>query len=315
MSNLTQRILTAVVAIPIIIAICMVGGVVFFTFVALISAVALYEFYQLSVAKGAKPLLWLGIVAGFFVNLSFFHAKTGIAIAAFFERMDIAVPFPSQAQMYLLTILIAIIVLTLVELFRNNGSAILNISTTVFGILYISTFFGTFIGLREVFVPQDFPILRYFATEAAFRDPTVLDNIYRWGGYTVISLFAIIWICDTAAFHVGSVWGKHKLYPRVSPNKSWEGAVAGFVFAILSAIAAKYLVLEYLPLGSAVVIGAIVGTIGQLGDLAESLFKRDAGVKDSSALIPGHGGAFDRFDSLLLVAPCVYLYIDYVLFG
>ncbi len=315
MSNLTQRILTAVVAIPIIIAICMVGGFVFFTFVALISAVALYEFYQLSAAKGAKPLLWLGILAGFFVNLSFFHAKTRIAVATLFERMNIAVPFPSQAQMYLLTILIALVVLTLVELFRNNGSAILNSATTFFGILYISTFFGTFIGLREIFLPQDFPILRYFATEAAFRDPAVLGNIYRWGGYTVISLFAMIWICDTAAFHVGSVWGKHKLYPRVSPNKSWEGAIAGFVFAILSAVAAKYLVLDYLPLGSAIVIGTIVGTIGQLGDLAESLFKRDAGVKDSSALIPGHGGAFDRFDSLLLVAPCVYLYIDYVLFG
>ncbi len=315
MSNLTQRILTAVVAIPIIVILCMVGGAAFFIFVALISAVALHEFYRLSEIKGAKPLRGLGTTAGFFINLSFFHAKTRTAVSALFEQLNIAIPFPSQAQMYLLTIILALVILTLVELFRNNGSSIMNLSTTLFGVLYISTFFGTFVGLREIFTPQDFPILRYFASEAAFRDPEILSRVYRWGGYTVISLFAIIWICDTAAFHVGSVWGKHKLYPRVSPNKSWEGAIAGFIFAIISAMAAKYLVLEYLPVGSAVVVGAIVGTIGQLGDLAESLMKRDAGVKDSSTLIPGHGGAFDRFDSLLLVAPCVYLYMDYVLFG
>ncbi len=130
----------------------------------------------------------------------------------------------------------------------------------------------------------------------------------------VISLFAIIWICDTAAFHVGSALGRHKLFPRVSPNKSWEGAVAGFVAALLAAAAAKYLVLEFLTLGSAVLIGAIVGIFGQIGDLVESLLKRDAGVKDSSTLIPGHGGVFDRFDSLLLVSPLVYLYVDFILF-
>ena len=127
----------------------------------------------------------------------------------------------------------------------------------------------------------------------------------------MISIFAMIWICDSAAFHVGSALGKHKLFPRVSPQKSWEGAVAGLIAAILVALAAKYLVLTFLPVTSAIVLGAIVGTIGQLGDLTESLLKRDAGVKDSSTLIPGHGGVFDRFDSLLLVAPCAYLYLEY----
>jgi phosphatidate cytidylyltransferase len=139
-------------------------------------------------------------------------------------------------------------------------------------------------------------------------------TIYQAGGYTVISVFAIIWICDSAAYHFGSAFGRHKLFPRVSPNKSWEGAVMGFVFAVGSAIIARQLVLPYLSMADAVVIGLIVGVAGQLGDLAESLLKRDAGVKDSSNLIPGHGGVFDRFDSLLFVSPLVYLYLEFIVF-
>ena len=315
MSNLTQRILVAVFAIPIILFLCMAGGLYFFVFIALVSAVSLTEFYRLAEAKGASPLATLGIIGGFCINLSFFHLKLRTFVTGMLDSWGMAIPFPSQTQLLVIVLLLIVVVLSVRELFRNRGSALLNLSTTLFGILYISLFFGTFIGLRELFVPFDFPVLRYFPSAASLADPQLIARIDRWGGYTVISLFAMIWICDTAAFHVGSAMGKHKLFPRVSPNKSWEGAVAGFIFAIITALAAKYLVLEYLSAAHAIVIGSIVGTIGQLGDLTESLMKRDAGVKDSSTLIPGHGGAFDRFDSLLLVAPCVYLYIDYFLFS
>jgi phosphatidate cytidylyltransferase len=98
----------------------------------------------------------------------------------------------------------------------------------------------------------------------------------------------------------------------VSPKKSWEGAVFGFVGALITMLVARLLVLDYLRFQDAVIIGIIVGVFGQVGDLVESRFKRDAGVKDSSAIIPGHGGVYDRFDSLVFVAPIVYLYIDFV---
>ena len=315
MSNLTQRILTAVVAIPIILFLCMSGGIYFLGFIVLASAMALREFYKLAETKGAKPLVAMGLVSGFFVNLSFYHAKLQIFVASLFNSMGIAIPFPTQAQLVLITFLVVVVALSLIELFRNDGSSLLNLSTTIMGILYISFFFGTFIGLRELFVPMDFPMLRYFSSESSFTDPVIAMQVYRWGGYTVISVFAMIWICDTAAFHTGTAIGRHKLFPRVSPNKSWEGAVAGFVAAILTAIVARYLVLEYLSFGSAIIIGTIVGIFGQLGDLIESLLKRDAGIKDSSNLSPGHGGVFDRFDSLLLVSPLVYLYLDFILFS
>ena len=314
MNNLTLRVLTAVVAVPIIVLICMAGGLYFFGFVAIASAIALREFYVIAEAKGAKPLVALGILSGFFVNLSFYHSKLRAFVFNLFEAQGIVIPFPTQTQLLFITLIVIVAVLTLVELFRNKGSALLNLSTTLMGIFYISLFFGTFIGLREVFVPLDFPMLRYFSDESSFMDPIAASQVYKWGGYTVISIFATIWICDSAAFHAGTAIGRHKLFPRVSPNKSWEGAIFGFVFAIGSAIAAKYIVLEYLSLNNAIVIGVIVGTFGQLGDLVESLLKRDAGVKDSSTLIPGHGGVFDRFDSLLFVAPIVYLYLDFIVF-
>jgi phosphatidate cytidylyltransferase len=100
----------------------------------------------------------------------------------------------------------------------------------------------------------------------------------------------------------------------VSPNKTWEGAVAGCVGAVAAFVAGKYLALPYLGVLEAAVCGAIVGVVGQMGDLVESLFKRDAGVKDSSTLIPGHGGVLDRFDSLLLSSPLLFLFLDFIVF-
>ena len=201
-----------------------------------------------------------------------------LVLNVFFEWIDF----------YNLSIAISLILL-LVELFRNKSSAILNLGVTYLGIFYIGLFASTILGIRELY--------------------NFSDQLYNQGGYLIISLFVTIWICDSAAFFLGTAFGKNKLFPRVSPNKSWEGAIAGFVFAVLAMVAAHYLVLDFLSLTDAIVIGALVGIIGQIGDLVESLVKRDAKVKDSSALIPGHGGIFDRFDSLLFVAPFVYIYL------
>jgi len=121
-------------------------------------------------------------------------------------------------------------------------------------------------------------------------------------------------VCDTAAYIVGSYLGKHKLIPRISPNKSIEGTVAGFFFALITAYICYITFIQGLRLQDALVIGGIAGSIGQYGDLFESMFKRDAGVKDSSHIIPEHGGILDRFDSLTLSAPVVFLYLSYCAF-
>ena len=107
--------------------------------------------------------------------------------------------------------------------------------------------------------------------------------------------------------------GKHKIFPRVSPKKSWEGTIAGVLISPLSMWLALQLFLPEFPQTHAVVLGAIIGVVGPVGDFAESLLKRDASIKDSSALIPGHGGVLDRFDSIMFVAPVVWLYLKVVM--
>ncbi|MDP2208856.1 MAG: phosphatidate cytidylyltransferase [Bacteroidota bacterium] len=314
MSNLTVRILTAVLAIPIIILLVIFGDIFFLLFVLIISFLAQNEFYKLAAVKGSKPIAGLGLFTGSLIILSFFHKKVQFFVVEFFEKNNVFIPFPSQTQLILIISVLAVITILLVEMFRNRDNAIQNISTTVLGIFYVPLFLGTLVGIRELFIPFDFPVYRFFPVEVNLSD-SVKDQIYLWGGYTVLTIFATIWICDTAAYFGGKMFGKHKLFERVSPNKTWEGAISGFIFAIAFVVAAKYLVLDYLSVENAVVIGIIVGVFGQLGDLAESKLKRDAGVKDSSTLIPGHGGVLDRFDSVLFVAPLVFLFLDFVVFS
>jgi phosphatidate cytidylyltransferase len=310
--KLLTRVLVALVAIPLILWLTMRGGYSFFALVALISALSLYEYYRLAEAKGVFPQKMLGLAAGFAVNGVFVFERFQVDAYSFFAALGIRLPLFSLHQVLTAVLLIFLLSVALVELFRIKGSPLLNVAVTVAGVLIISLCFGTLIFLRELF-PYGFPMSRFFPPEIGYS--VKLAQIDRWGGYTVISLLAAIWLCDTAAYFGGASLGRHRLFERVSPKKTWEGAIFGFVFAVVTMIGAKYLVLTYLALQHAIALGVFVGVFGQLGDLIESRFKRDAGVKDSSALIPGHGGAYDRFDSLVYLSPIVYLYIDYVVFS
>lgn len=190
---------------------------------------------------------------------------------------------------FLLLIIVSLLLLT--ELFRCKESAIANLGATLLGIFYIGFFTSSVEKIRE------------------FYKSTLFN--YDQGGYLIIAILASIWICDSAAYFLGSAYGKHKMLPRISPNKSWEGALTGFIFSVVTMVVAKFIMLDLLSLENAIVIGLIIGIFGQAGDFVESMIKRDANVKDSSSLIPGHGGIFDRFDSLIFSAPLIYLYIYY----
>jgi phosphatidate cytidylyltransferase len=297
-----------------ILLLVLAGGFYFFAFIALVSAIALHEFYLLARAKGVRPQTWLGLLLGLLVNAVFIHGRIQLAVVGALERSGIALPWPGMAQSFLILLLLSVPLFLVIELFRNNGSAIANVSATLFGVTYVSVFLGSLVGIRELFVPADFPVYAHFQIVGPAVPDDVAVTIYRWGAYTVLSILASIWLCDSAAYFAGRAFGKHKLFERVSPKKTWEGAIAGLAFAVAAFLVAKALALPFLSYSSAVVCGLIVGVFGQMGDLAESLLKRDAGVKDSSTLIPGHGGVLDRFDSLMFVSPLIYFYLDFVVF-
>ncbi len=131
------------------------------------------------------------------------------------------------------------------------------------------------------------------------------------GPYYIYFLFAVIFLGDTGAYFLGTLMGRHKMTPMASPNKTWEGSVGGLVLAGLGALAAQQILLKEINFLQAVTCGIFVHAVAQLSDPLESLFKRAAGVKDSSNLLPGHGGFLDRIDSLILAAPFFYYFIRF----
>jgi phosphatidate cytidylyltransferase len=133
-----------------------------------------------------------------------------------------------------------------------------------------------------------------------------LRQLDRGVGWIVLCL-TVTWLNDTGAYFTGRAFGRHKLYPRISPSKTWEGAAGGLLASVAGALAVKHLFLSDLPVWAAAVVGVGGGILGPLGDLSESMIKRAFGRKDSSRLLPGHGGILDRIDALLFNAPFVWL--------
>jgi phosphatidate cytidylyltransferase len=131
------------------------------------------------------------------------------------------------------------------------------------------------------------------------------------GPFYIYFLFAVVFLGDSGAYLFGKLWGRRKMAPWASPNKTWEGSVGGILFAVLGAVAARELLIQEVGLAQAAVCGAFVHAVAQVSDPLESLFKRAVGVKDSSNLLPGHGGFLDRVDSLLLAAPFYYFFVRY----
>jgi phosphatidate cytidylyltransferase len=156
--------------------------------------------------------------------------------------------------------------------------------------------FNTLLGLIYVLVPCAFLIIMVFDEQKNFHPEKVLGMIF------------FIWINDTGAYLVGSFIGKHKLYERISPNKTWEGTLGGIALCIALSFVMVH-IFPQLALKHWVVISVIVAVFGTLGDLVESMLKRMAGIKDSGKLMPGHGGVLDRFDSLFFATPFVFCYL------
>jgi len=271
MSNLAKRIAFAVVAIPIAIGIVWVGGWPLAGALAALGALGAGEVYGLARRQGVEAQVPAGIAAAI-----------GIPLVAYWTRAHPADAWVAWALGVLWLLAVPALAMRRGPAARPLAAA----AITVFGALYASGTLAFLLLLRHPGAGPDGALPR-----------TAL----------VLLPLVVTWLCDTAAMTAGRAVGGPRLAPALSPGKTWAGAIGGALTALVTAVALGVLVLDplgwALPLPALIAVGLAVGVLGQLGDLAESLFKREAGVKDSSALIPGHGGVLDRLDSLYYGIP------------
>jgi phosphatidate cytidylyltransferase len=282
-----KREIAAAVAIPVVLGILfLLPSIAFDLLVAAIGLAALWEFYRLAEKTGHPVAKSVGIAAG---AVMLFAAAFRFAGSA---EMPSSTLSPGVMQRvssiasdlrwmqiggagFVWFLLVLVFLSTLASLFALPPSvALAGSASTVFGVLSVAL-------------------------------PTAaMDYLRLISPRAVLFLFLIVWGCDSFAYYTGRALGKHKLAPRISPNKTWEGTIGGFVGAtLIGAAGGTWWLAPQLGPGMGAVAGALASSAGQIGDLVESMWKRGAGVKDSGTFLPGHGGFYDRVDSLLFAGP------------
>jgi phosphatidate cytidylyltransferase len=271
--NLVQRIVVAAIAIPLVVGIIWLGGWVLAATLAVLGVLGAREIYDFGRRQGIEPLERTGWLAAAAIPLLAYWAKG--------SELHWAEPALYLGALWLM------VVLSLAMARRGpRGRPLTSVSITLFGCLYASGLLSFLIAIRHGGVA-----------------------VVRPTGYVLLTVFPLVitWICDTAAMAVGTAVGGPRLAPILSPNKTHAGAIGGMVGGIIAALALGMLVLNRqgwsFSYGQLLVFGLVISIVGQIGDVAESLLKREAGLKDSSSLIPGHGGVLDRLDSLYFVVP------------
>jgi phosphatidate cytidylyltransferase len=280
--RLGQRELAAAVAIPIVLAVLFLAPpIVFNAFLSLIALGALWEFYRMAEKTGHPVAKTIGLASGALVlgGASLLWGPVHFEMPSG-AILDVVVR--SRPAFWFGAGLAAVFLAAVAPLFSRvpPASALAGASSTLFGVFLIALPAAAMCYLRG-FSPR-----------------------------AVLFLLLLIWACDSFAYYFGRAFGRHLLAPVVSPKKTWEGSAAGLVGATLFGAAAGtwWFVPELGPLRGAL-LGACASTAGQIGDLVESLWKRGAGVKDSGTFLPGHGGFYDRIDSLLFAGPVMAAFI------
>lgn len=213
-------------------------------------------------------------------GLSFF---TGLAINVYLFASVFLASFCQMPYTIFLGLIPLVLLLPIIELFGKDANPTGNMAVALMGVVYTAVPFSFLLLICSYTGSYDFKML--------------------------VALFCILWANDSGAYLVGSSFGKHKLLERISPKKTWEGTIGGAVFAALVSVALFYW-MEDVNCVRSILIGLLTVVFGTLGDLTESMMKRQFNVKDTGNILPGHGGLLDRFDSLLFSAPVFYLYIS-----
>jgi len=277
-----KRELAAAVAIPIVLAVLFVGPAILFNaLVALVSLAAVWEFYRLAEKTGHPVAKTVGLavsallLGGAALLWGPFRFETPAG-----DLVEVAVK--TRPSFWFVAGLAAVFLAAIAPMASRvpPASALSGAASTIFGVV-------------SIVLPA-----------------TAICLLRARSARAVLALLALVWVCDSCAYYFGKRLGKHRLAPVISPKKTWEGSIAGLVGATAFGAAAGtwWLLPELGPLRGALA-GALASTAGQIGDLVESLWKRGAGVKDSGAFLPGHGGFYDRIDSLLFAAPVLAAFV------
>lgn len=260
----------AALFVPVILWVIVRGGWAFRLYVEIVVVLGAWEFFRLVGRGGGAPRPVWGIPLTAALGCSFWFLPPG--------AWKVTLP---------LTLLTLGLLLRPVWVSGGERPALPPGGPTVVGALYVGGLFAHQVALREV---------------AGISAGTP-------GWSYLLLVYLVIWASDTASYFVGRGWGRHRLLPRVSPGKTWEGAVGGLLGGLLVTALFARVLPRALPMGQALALGGLVALAGQVGDLAESALKRACGAKDSSGLLPGHGGILDRYDGLLFATPVAYYYL------
>ena len=271
-SNLVKRSVTGILFVVVMVGCILAGPIPFAVLFALITALAVREFSSLANAYG-----------GVRVNV----AITSLGGAYLFLGAMACCTLASDARVFLPYVAL-LLYLLVSELYLKRKDPVGNWAYTV---------------LSQVYVAMPFSLLCMLA----FRvDPAASSVVYE--PLLPLSVFVFLWLSDTGAYCVGSLLGRHRLFERISPKKSWEGSIGGAVFAVAASLVfARFC--PFMSWGQWVGLSVVVVVFGTWGDLTESLLKRHYGIKDSGNILPGHGGLLDRFDSSLMAIPAAAVYL------
>lgn len=277
MANLVARTVTGVIFVAAVVT-CFLRPLAMEILFALVTGLTIWEYTGLvNVKENVQVNRFISTVAGVYFFL---------AVGGFCSGL---VPTGAVFIPYLLTV----VYLFISELYAGGGNAIEDWAHTMLGQMYIALPFST---------------VNVLAFNAGVGGQTVYNYIVP------LCVFIFLWTNDTGAYCSGSLFGRHKLFPRISPGKSWEGSIGGAVLVIAVAVAVYCYVPQIgaelqLSLIQWVGLGIVIVVFGTWGDLVESLFKRTLGIKDSGNILPGHGGMLDRFDSSLMAMPAAVVYL------
>lgn len=243
----------------------------------------------------------------FLPMLGFFLVLQVLILAALFEFYNLSLKrqlFPKKT----FGIVIALIISSSF-LFEEVSLELALFVSFFLGAVYFLVTFNKLEKLRHFFssIAITFFGALYLSFTLNFFYPLRVER----GSFYIYFLLAVIFLGDTGAYFFGKLWGQHSQVPMASPKKTWEGSFGGILFAAGGAFVSQQILLPEIPLGKAILCGILVHVVAQISDPLESLFKRAVGVKDSSNVLPGHGGVLDRVDSLILAAPFFYFYINY----